>query len=59
MQGSSMHRSTTIIPAPQDAIRIVPLYVPEAVTVHLPEVTPTAAPQLIYRHGPLLTSVEV
>jgi hypothetical protein len=38
----------------KDAIRIVPLHKPEAQAV-----APAAAPNLIYRNGPLLTSVEV
>lgn len=38
----------------KDAIRIVPLHKPEAQAV-----APSAAPNLVYRNGPLLTSVEV
>lgn len=44
-----------ISPAQSDSIRIVPLYVPSAgITA-----APTVAPQLTYRNGPLLTTVEV
>jgi hypothetical protein len=40
--------------SPNDAIRIVPLHRPEAQAV-----APAAAPTLVYRNGPLITSVEV
>ena len=42
-----------IIPAHSDAIRIVPLHRPEEVAA------PAAPPQLTYRNGPLIASVEV
>src|ERR1700676_3581078 len=37
-----------------DAIRIVPLHKPEAQVL-----APAAAPKLVYRNGPLITSVEI
>jgi len=42
------------LPVRKDAIRIVPLHRPEAQLV-----APAAAPQLLYRGGPLMGSVEV
>lgn len=51
--GSPIHR---------DAIRIVPLYGAEGAgtpTVEAARVAPNVPPQLTYRNGPLLTSVEV
>lgn len=50
-----------IYPRPDDAIRIVPLYVPDTVSTP-PGTTPaisTAPPNLTYRNGPLLASPEV
>lgn len=44
----------TLHHTPNDAIRIVPLHKPEAEA--LPR---AAAPKLVYRNGPLLTSVEI
>jgi len=38
----------------KDAIRIVPLHKPEAQAL-----APAAAPKLVYRNGPLITSVEI
>jgi hypothetical protein len=40
--------------SPNDAIRIVPLHKPEAQAL-----APVAAPKLVYRNGPLITSVEI
>ena len=40
--------------SPKDAVRIVPLHKPEAQAV-----APITAPNLVYRNGPLVTSVEV
>jgi hypothetical protein len=40
--------------SPNDAIRIVPLHKPEAQAL-----APVSTPKLIYRHGPLITSVEI
>src|SRR5262249_31114063 len=37
----------------------VPLYVPDDVTRPLPGAPPASAPQLTYRNGPLITSVQV
>jgi hypothetical protein len=49
-----------IVAARGDAIRIVPLYVPERTpTVDEAKASPAVAPQLSYRNGPLLTAVEV
>src|SRR5216683_5968572 len=46
-----------VLHAHGDAIRIVPLHLPETVTAEA--AAPAVAPQLTYRDGPLLTSVEV
>lgn len=59
---TSARPDTTIVPAHGDAIRIVPLYVPDAVsqpTVEAAAAAPAAAPHLTYRKGPLLSAVEV
>ena len=48
-----------VIPAPEDAIRIVPLHVPDDVVATAPGVAPPPAPQLTYRGGPLMTAVQV
>jgi len=45
---------TLVLPARGDPIRIVPLHLPDELTAPRP-----AAPQLTYRGGPLLSSVEV
>src|ERR1700676_5436218 len=45
-----------------DPIRIVPLYLPDAVsqpTAEIAAAAPAALPKLTYRNGPLLTTVEV
>src|ERR1700681_3069561 len=45
-----------------DPIRIVPLFLPEAVgqpTAEVAAAAPAALPKLTYRNGPLLTAVEV
>jgi len=44
----------TLHHSPKDAIRIVPLHKPEAQAL-----APAAVPKLVYRNGPLLTTVEV
>lgn len=56
------HPAKRIYPVHGDAIRVVPLHVPE--TVHEPTAetlaaSPAAVPQLTYRNGPLLSNVEV
>ena len=56
------HPAKRIYPAHGDAIRVVPLHVPE--TVHEPTAetlaaSPAAVPQLTFRNGPLLSNVEV
>jgi hypothetical protein len=56
------HSEQRIYAAHGDAIRVVPLHVPD--TVHQPTAEtlaagPAAAPHLTYRNGPLLTNVEV
>src|SRR6059036_2202059 len=59
---TSIHPDKTIVPAHSDAIRIVPLYVPDAVsqpTAEAAAAAPAVAPQLTYRNGPLLSAVEV
>ncbi len=43
-----------VLPAPGDLIRIVPLYLPDDL-----KAAPTVPPQLTYRNGPILSSVEV
>jgi len=51
-----------IYPAHGDAIRIVPLHLPDTVrqpTAEAAAAGPAAAPLLTYRNGPLLTAVEV
>src|ERR1700731_1069065 len=40
--------------SPNDVIRIVPLHEPEAQAL-----APVVAPKLVYRNGPLITSVEI
>lgn len=60
---TSMHPSKKIYPAHGDAIRIVPLSLPESVR-RAPQplagaAAPAASPQLTYRNGPLMTAVEV
>lgn len=55
-------RSRTIYPAHVDPIRIVPLYLPDALaepTAEALALVPAAPPRLTYRNGPLLTAVEV
>jgi hypothetical protein len=57
-----LHPAKKIYPAHGDPIRIVPLHVPDALrqpTAEAAAAAPAAAPQLTYRHGPLLTAVEV
>jgi hypothetical protein len=51
-----------IYPAHSDAIRIVPLHLPDTMrqpTTEAIAAGPAAAPHLAYRNGPLLTAVEV
>ncbi len=50
------HASATVR---EDAIRIVPLYVHGDLTKHVADVPAQPTPQLTYRNGPLLTSVQV
>ena len=52
-------RDQLVIPAPQDAIRIVPLYVADEVVAAVPEVAAPPPPVLTYRGGALLTAVQV
>jgi len=57
-----MHPAKKIYPGPGDAIRIVPMSLPEAMLGPAqPAVRagPATAPQLTYRNGPLLEAVEV
>src|SRR5438128_10826029 len=51
---SQTQRSTMVLPARGDAIRIVPLHLPDELTAPCP-----APPQFTYRGGPLLSAVEV
>jgi len=60
MPNKELHPAKKIYPAHGDAIRIVPLHVPE--TVRTPTAEAAAAtlpPQLTYRGGPLIASCEV
>ena|SRR5215471_9797071 len=52
-------RDQLVIPAREDAIRIVPLHVPDEVVATAPGVAPPPAPQLTYRGGPLMTAAQV
>ncbi|HEX4599740.1 MAG TPA: hypothetical protein VH278_18280 [Burkholderiaceae bacterium] len=59
---SQVHSAKKIYPAHGDAIRIVPLSLPDAMrrpVQPLAGAAPAAAPQLTYRNGPLMTAVEV
>jgi hypothetical protein len=59
---SPMHPAKKIYPAHGDAIRIVPLSLPDAMrrpVQPLVGAAAAAAPQLTYRNGPLMTAVEV
>jgi hypothetical protein len=58
----SATETPTVIAAHGDAIRVVPLHVAKDAatpTAELAQATPASPPQLNYRNGPLLTSVEV
>ncbi len=60
MANEELHPAKKIYPAHGDAIRIVPLHVPD--TVRTPTAEAAAAtlpPQLTYRGGPLIAAVEV
>src|SRR5260370_10196359 len=46
-------------PALDDHIRIVPLWIPPALVAPAPGIQAPPAPQLSYRGGPLIPSVEV
>jgi hypothetical protein len=59
---NDLHPAKKIYPAHGDAIRIVPLHLPDTLgqpTAEAKAAGPAAAPQLTYRNGPLLTAVEV
>ena len=59
---NSAQPDPSVVPAHGDAIRVVPLHVAGDAAKSTPEAaaaTVTPAPKLTYRHGPLLTSVEV
>jgi hypothetical protein len=59
---NDLHPAKKIYPAHGDAIRIVPLHLPDPVrqpTAETAAAGPAAAPQLTYRNGPLLGAVEV
>jgi hypothetical protein len=52
----------TIVASPHDLIRVVPLFVPEALTKDTAEAAAAVAatpPKLTYRNGPMLSSVQV
>jgi hypothetical protein len=54
-----LEQQATVIPAPGDSIRVVPLHGIDDLTAPIGAAAPAVAPQLTYRGGPLLTSVEV
>src|SRR5437879_1923127 len=59
---NNLDPARAIYPAHADPIRIVPLYLPDALvqsTADALAFAPAAAPLLTYRNGPLLTAVEV
>jgi hypothetical protein len=51
--------ASTVLAARGDAIRIVPLHLPDELAAAVPDGAPAPAPKLTYRGGPLLTNVEV
>ncbi len=51
--------SRSSIPAHTDAIRIVPLHVPESLVAPAAGIAPAPPPELTYRGGPLLSAAEV
>src|SRR5947207_11929726 len=51
--------SRSSIPAHTDAIRIVPLHVPESLLAPAAGIAPAPPPELTYRGGPLLSAAEV
>ncbi len=53
------HEPRMVIAAREDAIRVVPLHLPEETVTPLAEAPAAAAPQLTYRGGPLITTVQV
>jgi hypothetical protein len=62
MATSTAHPDKRIVPAHGDAVRIVPLHMPQETatpTAEVAQLAPGAAPQLTYRNGPLLASAEV
>ena len=62
MANKEFHPAKKIYPAHGDAIRIVPLHVPDTVRTPTAEAAAAAAalpPQLTYRGGPLMTACEV
>ena len=58
-QSGAIKRTTgrQIYPAHGDPIRVVPLNVPQELIGD--KTAPTVAPQLTYRHGPLIRNVEI
>jgi hypothetical protein len=54
MKSENQSEKTSHHPSQSDAIRIVPLHKPEAQAI-----PPLSAPKLVYRNGPLITSVEI
>jgi hypothetical protein len=62
MPNPELHPGKKIYPVHHDPIRIVPLYVPDAVRTPTAEAATAAAaapPQLTYRNGPLIAAPEV
>ena len=56
---TEVDQQTTVIPAREDPIRVVPLHGIDDLTAPIGASAPAVAPQLTYRGGPLLTAVEV
>jgi hypothetical protein len=56
---TDLEQQTSVISAREDHIRVVPLHGIDDLTAPIGAAAPAVAPQLTYRGGPLLTSVEV
>ena len=54
-----IEQQTSVIPAREDPIRVVPLHGIDDLTAPIGVAAPAVAPQLTYRGGPLLTKVQV
>ena len=56
---TEVEQQTSVIPAREDPIRIVPLHGIDDLVTPIGAAAPAVAPALTYRGGPLMTSVEV